>query len=247
MTHQTWPDAPASLIALWEARRAPLDGGAVLPPADCDLARLSETRLPPLPPDAPARPRRKTLALDREFAGKPALFALHGLTIAHLRKRSFPAQAPALFRRMWTETAAPLLDGLSNRWLISAAATFADHGETEGERRLGAEVVLLFGLLKLYEFERLFAGVMPDEPHPLRRRRTTELPLGLEGFSLLSGGLDVNLLAPIWQRAQVEPVAGPVALRLLERMNGEAGTVFARLAAMRTAKIEAKRLRRGET
>jgi hypothetical protein len=64
----------------------------------------------------------------------------------------------------------------------------------------------------------------------------------MEPFSLASGGLDINLLAPLWQRAQEVPVLGPIACDLLDRLNHDPGTVFARVQAMR----ERKRRRMGD-
>ncbi|MGC5198933.1 hypothetical protein, partial [Aphanothece microscopica] len=135
--------------------------------------------------------------------------------IAHLRKRSYPAQTPALFRRIWTEQGAALIDQLPPRWLISAAITFGDHGATEAQRLLGRELGMLFSVIKLYEFERQFSGVPPEVPFRLRDRMPAPLPLDMPNFSLLQGGLDVNLLAPLWARATEVEGLGPLACHLL--------------------------------
>jgi hypothetical protein len=241
MTHATYPGAPASLVERWEQRREPMGfgPGEGLPGLDANLAAIAQAivpeTLPPLPRGA-GRHARKEREIAPEFAGQSALYLLHALTVAHLRKRHFPAHAPALFRRLWAEMRTPLLAGLPTRWLISAAITFADHGLTEGERRLGAELNVLFSLIKLYEFERLFSGRAPDAAFRMGRRSRAALPLGMPEFALGSGGLDINLLAPIWQRAEREPVLGPIAVALFERMNADPGTIFARLAAMRARK-----------
>lgn len=234
----TYPGAPASLIALWDKRRGPMAFG----PGEAwpeDLAGLLVTLvpdpLPPLPAGAGAH-ATKQHEIAGEFAGKPALFAVHGLIVAHLRKRRAPKGTASLFRRMWTEQSGVLIEGLPTRWLISAAITFGEHGETEGERTLGRELSVLFSLMKLYEFERLFSGHLPDQAFAPSARRKAPLPMGMQPFSLVSGGLDVNLLAPIWARAEGEPVLGPLALALLDRLNGEPGTLFRRLAAMRAAR-----------
>ncbi|MBD3763310.1 MAG: hypothetical protein IE927_00860, partial [Rhodobacterales bacterium] len=179
-------------------------------------------------------------ALMGELAGGDELQLLHALLIAHLRKRAWPDHAPALFCRLWAEQADHLLNSLDTRWLISAAITFADHGQTERQRRLGQSLNLLFSLMKLYEFERLFSGRDPDRPHGLQGRSRAPLPLGMPSFSLASGGLDINLLAPIWAEAQDEPLMGPLACRLLAALNDDPGTLFARLARMR-ARAAARR------
>ncbi len=160
---------------------------------------------------------------------------MNALCIAHLRKRSFPPEAPRLFRRIWSEQGALLCDSLDTRWLISSIVTFADHGETEAQRRIGTALNVLFSLMKLYEAERLYSGHAPDAPFTLGKRAKAALPMGMAGFSLTAGGLDVNLLAPIWDEARRTPVAGPLACRLLERLNTDGGTVFRRLSHLRAA------------
>lgn len=234
----TYTDAPESLILRWQERRAPLrfDDGEILPPLDADLALLA-TRpvplsLPPLP-DQSSTFAAKRHALAVELAGQSELALLQAVLIACLRKRAWPGHAPALFRRIWAEQAGHLLSTLSPRWLISAAITFADHGESEPQRRLGQSLNLLFSLMKLYEYERLFSGHAPDRPFPLRGRAAAPLPLGMPGFSLDSGGLDINLLAPLWREAQAEPVLGPLACHLLHTLNHDPGTLFRRLGKMR--------------
>ena len=235
---ETYPDAPDALIARWQERRGPLDfaPGEALAPLDADLAALTGQ---PVADPGPDRPRRasgyavKRHALARELAGQPELVLLHAVLIACLRKHSWPDHAPALFLRLWSEQPDWLMANLSDRWKISAAITFADHGATEAQRRLGQSLNLLFSLMKLYEAERLYSGRSPDQPFGLGRKAEASLPLGMPGFSLGSGGLDYNLLAPIWAEAQVVPVLGPLARHLLERLNGDPGTLFRRLQAMR--------------
>jgi len=234
----TYPDAPQSLIKLWEKRRFVLsfaqDEG--LPPHECDLAAMAARPCPTAPEVAPKDASGNTLKmieLQRDLAGQSELALLHGLLISHLRKRSFPDHAPALFHRIWHEQSAHLMATLPSRWLISALITFGDHGETAEQQSLGREMAMLFSLMKLYEFERLHSGLPPDQPFPLRRRVKAALPLDMPQFSLATGGLDINLLAPLWQRAQTVPVAGPLACLLLERLNNDPATMFRRISAMR--------------
>lgn len=237
--HQTYEDAPQALIRQWEARRRPMGfgPGEGLPRA-ADLEALAAQtvpmELPPLPSQA-GRHAAKEQELAPEFAGQPALWLTHALTISHLRKAQAPRGANRLFRLLWTRHQALML-ALPSRWLISAAITFADHGVTESERRLGAELNILFSMLKLTEFERLFSGVPPTQAFQPRHRSKAPLPLGMEPFSFLSGGLDVNLLAPLWQRAEGESVLGPIALELFRRLNADPGNIFARIEWMRGRK-----------
>ena len=244
MTGQTYPQGWDGLIPIWEKRRVPLDfaPGESLPPSDCDLAALAAARLPlvPVPPAPPvSNHARKAHEIATEFAGKSALAGLHGLVVAHLRRRSAPPEAALLFRRIWAEQAQALIPELGGRWLISAVITFADHGVTESERSLGQSLKVFFTLVKLYEFERRFSGHDPDQAFGLKGKSTAPLPLDIEPFALKTGGLDINLLAPVWQQAKAEPVLGPPALALFERLNADPGTVFRRLSVMR-AKVLAR-------
>jgi hypothetical protein len=234
----TYADAPESLISQWEKRRGPLGfaAGEALPPLDVDLNRLAQhpiaAELAEIPQGASGN-RRKQAELYPDLIGNSALAMLNGLLIAHLRKRSFPDHAPALFLRIWHEQADQLMSELSTRWLISALITFGDHGETPEQQSLAREMAMLFSLMKLYEFERLFSGTAPEKPFELRDRVKTSLPMDMPPFALATGGLDINLLAPLWQRACTVPVAGPLACLLLDRLNHDPRTLFCRINAMR--------------
>ncbi|MCF1709580.1 hypothetical protein L0V05_12215 [Tabrizicola sp. J26] len=242
----TYPNAPETLIARWQERRTPLDfaRGEALPPLDSDLVAL--TRQTVADP-GPERPRRasgfaiKRHALARELVGQPELVLLHAVLIACLRKRDWPRHAPALFLRLWSEQADWLIVHLPDRWKISAAITFADHGATEAQRRLGQSLNLMFSLMKLYEAERLYSGRAPDDAFGFGRKVDAPLPLGMPGFSLGSGGLDYNLLAPIWSEAQATPILGPLASHLLDRLNADPGTLFRRLQSMRNRREQRRK------
>ncbi|MGO4907089.1 hypothetical protein ACEN2J_02020 [Pseudorhodobacter sp. W20_MBD10_FR17] len=236
----TYPNAPDSLIAHWDKRRGPMrpEPGEELPALDVDLGALIAQVLPSAPPPlakGASRHAEKEHDLCAELGGQSALLLLHGLLIAHMRKRRFPDHAPQLFRRIWVEQTPYLLEHLSTRWLISAVITFGEHGATASEQALGREMGMMFSMMKLYEFERLHSGKAPDEAFGLRRANA-ELPLGMTPFSLATGGLDINLLAPVWQRAMDEPVMGPLACRLLEQLNQDPGGLFRRIGAMRAKK-----------
>lgn len=249
----TYPDAPWGVIDRWNSRRGPVVYGRreALPPLDIDLAALAVQKVP----EAETRPahrlshyKRKLWKLRAELAGKSELAVLNADLIVHLRRASFPEHTPALFRRVWAEQGPVLMDELPTRWLISSVITFGDFGETEAQRRLGLSLNILFSVMKLYEFERLTSGRGPDELFRSKRKRGTQLPLGMPDFGLDRGGLDYNLLAPIWQAALVVPVVGPLALLLLDRLNADPGTLFRRLQGMREgrkaylAKLEARAL-----
>ncbi len=237
----TYADAPDSLIALWMARRKRMafGPGEGLPPLDVPLQPLLDARIPanePAPEGAQSLHGQKLQAIRAELVGKPELAALNAILIAHLRKRRFPREAPQLFRRIWTEAGPPLMQELPTRWLISSIITFGDHGETEAQRRIGLSMNVLFSLMKLYEFERFHSGARPETAFPSRRTGRKKLPLGMPQFSLLGGGLDVNLLAQLWHEAKDEPVAGALACHLLQRLNEDPRNLFRRIGLMRAAK-----------
>ena len=239
MADPTYPGAPDSLIEMWNVRRAPLTfaRGEKLPPLDVDLKALLATRVPT--DEVLAHPRRASAHLLKqheirlEMAGQTELAALNGLLIAHLRKRDFPSHTPALFRRIWSEEADALLAELSPRWLISSAITFGDHGANEDQRRVGLAMNILFSLMKLYEFERLFSRAPSERAFSVRQRAKSKLPLDMPAFALINGGLDINFLAQIWEMARDEPVAGRIACHLLRQLNEDPGGLFRRLGLMR--------------
>jgi hypothetical protein len=234
----TYPDAPWGVIDRWNTRRGPVLYGLLesLPPLDTDLATLARQTVPEgesPPAHSLSHYKRKLWQLRTELRGKSELAVLNADLIVHLRRASFPDHAPALFRRVWAEHGQVLLDELPTRWLISSVITFGDFGETEAQRRIGLSLNILFSLMKLYEFERMTSGFGPEELFRRKRKRGARLPLGMLDFGLDRGGLDYNLLAPIWQDALAEPMVGPLACVLLDRLNADPGTLFRRLQGMR--------------
>lgn len=247
----TYPDAPGGIIDRWNSRRGPVVYGRDegLPSLDIDLATLAAQIVPEgeLIPDLPlSHYKRKLWQLRRDLEGKSELAVLNANLIVHLRRATYPAHAPALFRRVWAEHGSSLMAELSSRWLISSIITFGDFGETESQRRIGLSLNVLFSLMKLYEFERLSSGLAPEDLFRQKRKRGTKLPLGMLDFGIDGGGLDYNLLAPIWKAALEEPVVGPLACHLLDRLNADPSNLFRRLQGMRAerraylAKLEAR-------
>ncbi|PJE28397.1 hypothetical protein PSM7751_02355 [Pseudooceanicola marinus] len=229
------------VITQMEGRRAPMTfgPGEALPPEDLDFAPL-KTRLV-RPVEEPFRSSDSTFAyklreLSAQFEGEPELLALHGLLIASLRRRDQPAQTAPLFLRMWREEPEFLLEHLDARWLISAVTTFADHGETEVQRRLGQALTVLFSTIKLYETERLHSGIEPWEAFTEIRKRPRRLALKMDAYAIHSGGLDVNMLGRLWQDASEDAVIWPLAQRLLLLLDGDDRNVFRRFKLMREAR-----------
>ena len=232
---ETFLGGIASLLPQYQKRRALLTGPD-LPPADVDFKALSALPLPPqeLPrPEGLSRVEKKRHMLLGELAGHSELALLHGLLISHLRKHTYPEDAPALFLRLWAEQEDWLLNNLPTRWLISAVITFAEHGLTEADRNLAARMNMLFSLMKIYEAERCFSGKSAQEPFRIKDRNKSPLPMGMKDFSVLKGDLEAHLLAPLWRDTQNTSSIGPLVRHLLTALNHDDGTVFRRFALMR--------------
>jgi hypothetical protein len=220
-----------------------------VPPVDCNLRALAKRKL--VPPPGPIEDKAftdfamRSRNLARKMAADPAtteLEFLHARLVMALRRRDPPAAARDLFLRMWHEEGLHLAETLPTRWRVSAAQTFADHGTTETDRKLGAEIALLFGMVKLYETERRFSGLPGWKVFPAPRPQPGPLPLGLEPFGIADGDLAGNLLARIWRRALD---AGPSAMALLARvlldeLERSNRTVLRRLAKMRAGSLSAQ-------
>lgn len=234
-TSETFPGGIASLLLQYQKRRALLTG-ADLPPQDLDFKALAKTPLPPqeLPrPEGLSRVEKKRHMLLGELAGQSELALLHSLLISHLRKHTYPKDAPALFLRLWAEEEPWLLANLPTRWLISAVITFAEHGQTEADRNLAARMNMLFSLMKIYEAERAFSNHAPQKPFRTQDRDKSPLPMGMKDFSVLQGDLEAHLLAPLWRDAEHAPNIGNLTRHLLTALNTDDGTVFRRFAIMR--------------
>ncbi len=240
--HLTYEGGFDAIVARMDERRDPLEfhDGEALPSLDVDFAPL-KTKLIAIPQDLPrAKDRsghlRKWLELAAEFENQPELLHLHGLLIAHLRKTEQPPHTAALFIRLWAEEHAFLLEHLDPRWLVSALATFADHGATETQRRIGHAMTVLFGMMKLYESERLYSGFRPDQEFKLKRLVASKLPMNMDRFALMGGGLDVNTLAPLWVSAAEDSVLQPLVHTLLNQLNTDPGSIFRRLQTLKGRK-----------
>ncbi|MBS0124313.1 glycosyltransferase family 2 protein [Thetidibacter halocola] len=244
MSSETYPGGIDAVLAQYEGRRDPFSyaPGEGLAPLDSDLAALAAQTVADPAADREERPpfrssyHRKRFKLRQELTGQSELVVLHGLTVSHLRKRAWPAHAPALFQRLWAEQGDHLLGALDPRWLVSAVTTFGDHGATPVQRSTGLALTALFGTMKLYESERLYSGLTPDRAFPLSGKVRASLPMDMDGFALQSGGLDVNLIGRLWQEAEGCAVIRPLAHRLLTLLIQDDRTVMRRLRIMRARK-----------
>ncbi|WP_342075296.1 hypothetical protein [Yoonia sp. SS1-5] len=237
---ETFPDGIRSLLPQYQKRRSLLthDPGQELAPLDVDFDQLATIPLPKQEnprPEGLSRVAKKRHMLLGELQGGTELALLHGLLVAHLRKHTFPDHAPALFRRLWREKETWLLDNLPTRWLISAVITFAEHGESEADRKLAQSLNILFSLMKIYEAERCFSGLSPQQPFRIKDRNKSPLPMGMRDFSVLKGDLEAHLLAPLWRDSNAAPAIGPLTRHLLTLLNTDDRTIFRRFAKMRQA------------
>lgn len=236
-----------AVLAQMEARRDPLTygEGEALPPVDLDLAPLKTDRVGPIAKDpeifyAETTYAKKRKHLRKEFEGEPELCYLNGILIANLRRRSQPPVAAPLFLRLWREESRFLIAHLNLRWLVSSITTFADHGDTEAQRRVGHTLSVLLNTMKLYESERRYSRYDPDTPFTLRNRSRAPLPLEMDAFSIEHGGLDVNMIGRIWQDAGEDPVICPLAHHLIDALIHDEANVFRRLRRMRHRKLKRK-------
>ena len=234
----SYPGGFPAIIRQMEARREPFvyAAGEALPPLDADLEPLKAAQVAPDAPEqvgATSSYARKRRELSAEFAGQAELLLLHALLIANLRRRDQPAHTARLFQRLWAEQSDFLIASLDARWLVSAISTFGDHGQTDVQRRVGQSLSVLFGMMKLYETERLFSDSAPAQPHPWSSQTNRPLALGMDRYAIAGGGLDVNLLGHLWQEATLDEVIAPLACHLLDSLIGDDRTVFARLRKMR--------------
>lgn len=235
---ETFPGGVITLFDRYLLRRGPFKFAPweELPSADVALDEIEARTVAAIPDPLPSghtRYGQRQQEIAAEFLGRSELLMLNALLIMNLRKSAWPERAPVLFRRIWTEKADRLMADLNGRWLISSLITFADHGETEADRRVGRSLGLFFSLTKLYEAERLFSGRACDRPFEKSDRVLAPLPMEMEPFSLMSGDLEAHLLAPLLAEAAEAPVAGPLAEHLLDRLNRDPRSLFRRLKLMR--------------
>ncbi|WP_293447922.1 glycosyltransferase family 2 protein [Planktotalea sp.] len=126
---------------------------------------------------------------------------------------------------------------LDPRWLVSAITTFGDHGQTEVQRRVGHSMTVLFATMKLYESERLFSGFAPEQEFKLKRLVHSKLPMNMDRYAPVAGGLDINMLGQLWVDAKADPTIAPLAHQLLNLLNADSGTVFRRFGTLRSGKM----------
>ncbi|MCL6285921.1 glycosyltransferase family 2 protein [Ruegeria sp. 2012CJ41-6] len=230
-----YPDGFVSLLQTFERKLEPYRGvEAVLPDPDVDLDQLhrDSAKAPVLPSsfDHQHDATRKYQILLQEFDGHSTLWAVHAMCIAILRRRDPPEAVRHLFLRIWREKGDQLVRELPVRWQISAATTFADQGETPAQRAGGMGLSVLFDMIKIHDSERRVSGWRNDMAFPRRDGGLRhELAFGMDGYSLITGDLDRNMLARLWRLAEDDDALRPLGLHLLGLVVSDPNTVFARV------------------
>lgn len=209
-----------------------------LPPADCDLNNLKQAIVPPPEVDFQTLERasiaRRHAEYQNEFEGRSELLYLHSLLIAMLRRNKAPNGATPMFIRLWAEQGAFLCQQLSVRWLVSAATTFGERGETFEQRSAGMGFSILFDTIKLYESERRLSGQAANQPFDIARRsERCRIAFDMTPFSIKHGDLDRNMLARLWHIADQDDVIRPLADALLQLLMHDTRTAFARVQPLK--------------
>ena len=223
------------LLRELDRRQQPfLDVALVLPPADVDLDGLYLDRVPPTtqtPEDCPKySAAAKWVELQTEFEGQSALYLVHAMMVAISRRKHPPQLALDLFFRIWAEKGQELAAELPTRWLISAATTFADCGQTGDQRALGMGLSTLFDMIKLHDSERRITGQPGNTPfrHKKEVRRAT-MPMRMKPYSLRTGDLDRVMLARLWQLCERDETIKPLGMRMLWMVMTDRRTIFGRV------------------
>lgn len=223
---------PALRDFLEERQRSFEGTDQVLPRADVVLAPLKSRLV--VAPRLERLPRYSASAkwqdLQIQFDGAPELWCLHAMVIACLRRKGPPETARYLFMRIWEEEGQWMAETLNVRWLISAATTFADHGQTGDERALGMGLSVLFDMIKLHDSERRLTGLTGNDP--FRRQGAGRVPgiaFGMQGYSFKGGDLDKVLLARLAQLADRTPRMRALAQTMLNLVMSERRSIFARV------------------
>ena len=231
---ETYPGGLQYLQAQHASRRFQFKGlDDFLPPLDCDFDPF-KTALVTFDPNEAVPPAqtiaRKYHTVSQEFDGLSEFLLLHALLIAVSRHDDPPAQAIALFIRIWREEQAYLSDNLSTRWKVSALKTFADYGETEQDRRAAATLHVMISTMQIYESERLWGGFRPVALFNFANRIKQKVVLDLQPYPMRTGDAERNMLMGIWEDCEGTSASlKPLALELLTLINRDRRSVFRRI------------------
>ncbi len=234
-----YPSGYSGILRFLERKRTPFTNAAeYLPPVDTDLGALRSIVVDAGQEPAETYPKghfgHKYCDLRAEFVGQSELALLHAVTIAQLRRDDFAPEARVLFLRIWREQGDWLSKELGVRWLISAATTFGDRGETVEQRQGGMGLSILFDLIKLHDSERRLSGRRNDNPFPRVKGRTRhDLAFDMVGYSFRNGDLDRNMLGRLWELGEADDALRPLAVRMLWMVMTDMRSIFGRLRRFR--------------
>ncbi|MGC1495181.1 MAG: hypothetical protein WA790_05180 [Sulfitobacter sp.] len=229
----------AGLLRRQKKRQRRFDGvDDILPAADVDLVPLFGQLVPEptkLMNDAPRySAERKWLELQDEFQGQPEIFHLHALLISISRRDNPPSAAITLFHRIWAEHGVQMANALSVRWMISAATSFSDIGQTGDQRACGMALSILFDMIKLHDSERRISGQPGRTPfRPLKGRNRFPLALDMDPYSFQRGDLDKVMLARIWQLCEADATIRPLGFAMLRKIMTDPRSIFGRVQDMK--------------
>ena len=234
--HSNYPSGFFDLLKHLEKRERPFTNPlACLPCVDVDLHQLRdrvvEARSEPASESvSPGDFALKHAALSKEFDGQSELLFVHALVVAQLRRQDAAPEARTLFLRMWREQGEFLAQTLDIRWLISAATTFSDHGETVRQLMGGQGLSMLFDLIKLHDSERRVSGRPNDVAFPrIRGRQRHPIAFDMQPYSIEKGDLDKLMLARLWRLVGSDDVLRPLGFRMLHLVMTDKRTIFARV------------------
>lgn len=215
-------------------------GRAGLPSRRRDISRSLSISL-----DSPTTPFRFSFSFKRDggsreldklsqsFKGRREIELLHAYCIMHLRRAGHPPDAVSVFHKIWDNYPNEMVELLDARWLISAMTTLGDHGKNPAQRIAGSMFSIFFGMMKLYEWERIVSN--PKIGYS-RKMQSHRMPLGIPPYSLKNGDLDYGIIARLHNAADEDQVTRIIGHHLLALLNFDAENIFRRIQIER-AKI----------
>ena len=236
---EIYPGGYYKLVGRLERRAQPFDDPlAVLPVLNSDFNQyfnaLTDESIT-IPEGDRCNIQRKWAQLCTEFAGQPQVLPLHAILIAILRRDDPPQEARNLFLRLWHDEGTRLTPLLTTRWLIAAATTFADHGDTVEQRLAGQGLSLLFDLIKLHDSERHLSGQNSTEPFNRGANDAADIAFDMAPYAMRKGDLDKNLLARLWRLCEDDATIRPLGVRMLRMVMTDKRSIFARLQRFKSA------------
>ncbi len=236
------------IVRKFEKKRQPFENPLeVLPPPDVDLMELAQQIIAPsdtLPsPALRYCPHSKKERLRIELEGQSELHLLHALLISMLRRMDPPDEAKNLFHRIWQETGKSFVKQLSIRWMIAAATTFADHGQTGDQRACGMGLSALFDMIKLHDSERRLSGRRNNRPfQQTKGAEPHSLAFDLRPYAIELGDLDRNLLARLWLFCEKDATIAPLGFHMLQLIMYDRRSIFARMQRLKANKRRQNRI-----